>query len=212
MYIQKINLIIIILNIRFLHGFHAIWYNINMEKEEKIIDKGVIKVYLICCDITSLTVDIYVNAANNYLAGGGGVDYAIHKAAGEKELIEYNKKVNGGYLKTGEVTISPGFKSKAKYIIHTVGPVYFENNKILNEKLLYSCYYKSLELAKKYNAHSIAFPAISQGVYGYPANEAAIISLKAINDWILENKEYELTIYLVAYLKETYFAYLSNAK
>ena len=145
MYIVKINLIIIILNIRFLHGFHAVWYNINMEKEEKIIDKGVIKVYLIRCDITSLTVDIYVNAANNYLAGGGGVDYAIHKAAGEKELIEYNKKVNGGYLKTGEVTISPGFKSKAKYIIHTVGPVYLKNDKILSEKLLYSCYYKSLK-------------------------------------------------------------------
>lgn len=159
-------------------------------------------------DITKLTLDAYVNAANNTLSGGGGVDYAIHKAAGEKTLIEYNKKVNKGYLKTGEAVISPGFLSNAKFIIHTVGPIYYNHNKEENEKLLFNSYYNSLSLAKNNNVHSIGFPAISQGVYGYPSKEACLVSFKAIKKWINDNKDYEIEIYLVCFLEETYLNYL----
>lgn len=178
----------------------------------KNVDKNLIiensKIIVIEGDITSLKVDAYVNAANNYMLGGGGVDYAIHKAAGEKELIDYNQKYNGGYLKTGEAKISPGFKAKAKYIIHTVGPIYYEHDEKENEKLLTDSYYNSLEVAKLNNIHSIAFPSISQGVYGYPVKEATKISLTAIKKWINENKSYQIDIYLVSFLRDGYLEYL----
>lgn len=127
-------------------------------------------------DITALEVDAIVNAANNSLLGCGGVDGAVHRAAG-KELYEFNKTLNGCH--TGEAKISPGFKLAAKFIIHTVGPVW-QGGSVGEPDLLRQCYQHSFELALKENVKSIAFPAISTGVYGYPKEAAARIAVKSM--------------------------------
>ncbi len=124
-------------------------------------------------DITTLHVDAIVNAANNTLLGGGGVDGAIHQAAGP-ELLSYCKHLNG--CQTGKAKISPGFRLPAKWIIHTVGPVW-KDGKQGEPQLLASCYRKSLELAASSNIKTIAFPGISTGAYGYPRKEAARIAI-----------------------------------
>lgn len=127
-------------------------------------------------DITKLVVDAIVNAANNRLAGGSGVDGAIHRAAG-KELAEYCQTLGG--CATGEACITPGFLLPASYIIHTVGPIWQGGND--NEDiLLASCYRKSLRLALKYELKTIAFSAISTGVYGFPFERACRIALQEI--------------------------------
>jgi len=141
-------------------------------------------------DITELDVDVIVNAANKTLLGGGGVDGAIHRAAGPG-LLEECRKLNG--CKTGEAKITGGWLLKAKYVIHTVGPKYKPDDAKCAEKL-FSCYINSLELAKEHDLHTIAFPAISTGIYGYPKQEAAAIALRAVSSWLSANPDYGMAV------------------
>ncbi|MHB9033017.1 MAG: O-acetyl-ADP-ribose deacetylase [Anaerolineae bacterium] len=130
-------------------------------------------------DITTLAVDAIVNAANNALRGGGGVDGAIHRAAGPA-LDEACRAI--GWCPTGQAVITPGFKLPARYIIHTVGPVWGAQAEVESDALLASCYRASLELAVKRSCQSVAFPAISTGVYGYPAERAARIAVGTVQN------------------------------
>ena len=122
-------------------------------------------------DITKLDCDCIVNAANRSLLGGGGVDGAIHRAAGPELLAE---------CRTGEAKITKGYRLKAKHIIHTVGPIYSGTSE--DAVQLADCYRNSLELAKSYDIHSIAFPAISAGAYGYPLDAATQIAVDTVAD------------------------------
>jgi O-acetyl-ADP-ribose deacetylase (regulator of RNase III) len=130
-------------------------------------------------DVTQLEVDAIVNAANKTLLGGGGVDGAIHRRAGP-ELLSYCRGLGG--CETGQAKISPGFRLPAKWIIHTVGPVW-QGGQRGESELLASCYRTSFELALESNVRSIAFPAISTGVYGYPLEKAAAVALDVMQDY-----------------------------
>jgi len=155
-------------------------------------------------DITKLKVDAIVNAANSSLLGGGGVDGAIHRDAGP-ELLEFNRKLGG--CKTGEVKISPGFKLPAKYIIHTVGPVW-NGAKNSEDSLLANCYKNSLKLAVENKIKTIAFPAISTGVYRFPLERATKIAVTEVKKFLEKNESIEKVIF-VCFDEETYEVYKS---
>ena len=146
-------------------------------------------------DITKLEVDAIVNAANHSLLGGGGVDGAIHRAAG-REL--YNECKTLGGCKTGEAKITKGYKLPAKHVIHTVGPIY-GREKGREAELLASCYKNSLKLAADHNLKTIAFPNISTGVYGYPIDEASRVAIAAVRKFLEDENHQIEKVYFVSF-------------
>jgi O-acetyl-ADP-ribose deacetylase len=144
-------------------------------------------------DITTQTTEAIVNAANSRLVGGGGVDGAIH-AAGGPTIMEECRKIGG--CPTGQAVITTGGNLKAKYVIHTVGPIY-RGGTHGEEKLLASAYRNSLEIASRKKIRSVAFPSISTGAYAYPVKEAARVALKTTMDYLTDHPEIELVRFVL---------------
>jgi len=155
-------------------------------------------------DITRQDTEAVVNAANRRLSPGGGVSGAIHRAAGPK-LWEESKTLGG--CNTGEAKLTRGYNLKAKYVIHTVGPVY--SGSINDAEDLKNCYKNSLLLASRENIKSISFPSISTGIFGYPVKEASMIALKTIIDFLKEHAEIEL-VRMVLFSESDYNIYKSS--
>lgn len=153
-------------------------------------------------DITKLAVDAIVNAANESLKGGGGVDGAIHRAAG-KQLLEECLTLGG--CRTGDAKITKGYNLPARFVIHTVGPRYHGKEK--DALLLADCYRNSLNVARENGLHSVAFPAISTGAYGYPFEDAAKIAVSTVKEWLKNNSEYDMTVIFSCFGEKAYGIY-----
>lgn len=159
-------------------------------------------------DITKQRTEAIVNAANGTLMGGGGVDGAIHEAAG-KELVEECMRIreedlDGNYLRTGKAVITKGYNLPAQYVIHTVGPVW-EGNQLSAKERLSDSYTNSLKLAKEYNITSISFPSISTGVYRYPVELASVVAMDVILNYLQDNQFGEVTMTL--FTEKDYLVY-----
>ncbi len=163
------------------------------------------RIQLIQGDITSIRTDAIVNAANRSLLGGGGVDGAIHRAAGP-ELLEACRLLNG--CETGQAKITPGFQLPARFVIHTVGPVW-RGGQQGEPELLRNCYRNSLELALEHGCRSVAFPNISTGVYGYPKGLAADIAIDTVSRF-LEEKRPDMEVSFVVFDPENFDLYNSR--
>ena len=164
------------------------------------------KIEIIKGDITKIKADAIVNAANSSLMGGGGVDGAIHRAGGAAILDECKKIIaKQGSCKTGEAVITTAGNLPAKFVIHTVGPVW-NNGKKNEANLLATCYQNSLKLAIKHNLSSIAFPNISTGIYGYPKEEAAKIAINTVTEFLDQN-DLITKVYFVCFDEENYQLY-----
>lgn len=158
-------------------------------------------------DITQQDTEAIGNAANSRLAGGGGVDGAIHRVGGPAIMEELKAKYKG--CPTGSAVMTSGGNLKAKYVIHAVGPIYSGSPK--DAELLSSAYRTSLELCTKHNISSIAFPSISTGVYGYPVEEASRVALKTVMDYLKEHSEIK-TVRFVLFDTTTYTTYVEVLK
>jgi O-acetyl-ADP-ribose deacetylase (regulator of RNase III) len=173
-----------------------------------LIMPSLVKIELIKGDITKVKADAIVNAANSSLMGGGGVDGAIHRAGGPAILEECRVIVaRQGGCKTGEAVITTAGNLPAKFVIHTVGPVW-NGGKENEAKLLSACYQNSLKLAVEYKLSSIAFPNISTGVYGYPKKEAAEIAMNAVSEFLKQNNSIS-KVYFVCFDEENHQLYQS---
>jgi O-acetyl-ADP-ribose deacetylase (regulator of RNase III) len=168
---------------------------------EVMINKS--KLEMVEGDITTQDTEAIVNAANPSLLGGGGVDGAIHRAAG-RELVAECRTLGG--CRTGDAKITRGYQLKARHIIHTVGPVYHRKGPARSAVLLTNAYRRSLEVASENNLHSVAFPSISTGAYGYPLEEAAPIALQTAIDYLRAHTDIEL-VRFVLYGQHAYQVY-----
>jgi O-acetyl-ADP-ribose deacetylase len=175
------------------------------------IGKGTL--LLVQGDITREDTDAIANAANGALLGGGGVDGAIHRAAGPELLEacrEVKKTLPDGRLATGQAVLTPGFKLKARHVIHCVGPVYAQAGREA-PRLLESCYSQALRLCRENNLRSVAFPSISTGIYGYPVDRAAPVALTAVKR-ALEGSDAPLVVKFVLFDEDTFRAYADAAE
>lgn len=167
-------------------------------------------IHIIKGSVVNQNTDAIVNAANKTLLGGGGVDGAIHSAAGSQLLAEC--RTLGG-CETGSAKITKGYNLKAKYVIHAVGPVYHE--KADDEAKLASCYTTSMNLASEYKCKSISFCGISTGIYGYPLEEAVQIAMNTVSKWLSDHPEYDIDVYFCCFTDceyETYMKMEENLK
>lgn len=154
------------------------------------------------CDITQVADDAIVNAANKTLLGGGGVDGAIHRAAGPK-LLEECRGLNG--CDTGEAKITRGYNLPSDFVIHTVGPIYSGTGDDATQ--LADCYQNSLDLAAEHNLHSVAFSAISTGIYHFPLDKAAKISLSTVSQWLVDHPNYQMDVLFTCFDNRVYDSY-----
>lgn len=177
-----------------------------------LIQVGLCQVQLLQGDITRIAVDAIVNAANSQLAGGGGVDGAIHRAGGNqimRELDEIRGRI--GRCETGSAVVTGAGRLPAKYVIHAVGPRY-RDGKHGEPEQLESCYRTALQLAAERDVHTISFPSISTGIYGYPIEEAAGIALRTVIAWLQEHPEPVRVVKLVQFSNGDHSIYRAGAQ
>jgi O-acetyl-ADP-ribose deacetylase (regulator of RNase III) len=178
-----------------------------------VIQLGSSQVQLLKGDITKIAVDAIVNAANSSLAGGGGVDGAIHRAGGPEIMRELNEVADriGGHCETGQAVVTGAGRLPAKFVFHAVGPRYRDGNHGEPE-LLKSCYETCLRLAAEHDVKTMSFPSISTGIYGYPIEEAATIALTTVIEWLRHHTDTVRTVKMVQFSDRDHEVYRKIAQ